>query len=263
MIGFRPRPWPALALLAGLLYAALVVSFGYGAAKPSPAYAGFNPAALRNTPRALARQGRLIFDHTPRYAAPYAGNQLSCASCHLDSGTRDFSAPMIGLAGLFPMFSKRAGHVISLQNRIQECFVRSEAGTPPPVDSYPMRALVAYIRSLSGGQIKGKPYPGRGLLRLPPLAGNPKAGRSIYLAQCAMCHGANGAGIPSAFPPVWGKGSYNTGAGMNNPAKMAAFLVRNMPQNKPGTLTPQQASDVAAYIHLQPRPRLNPAYAGY
>ncbi len=77
---------------------------------------------------ALAQQGKLIFDQTPKYAPKYTGNQLSCNDCHLQSGTASLAAPMVDLAGLFPMFNKRAGHVISLQNRIQECFTRSEAG---------------------------------------------------------------------------------------------------------------------------------------
>lgn len=77
---------------------------------------------------ALAQQGKLIFDQTPKYAPKYTGNQLSCNDCHLQGGTASLAAPMVDLAGLFPMFNKRAGHVISLQNRIQECFTRSEAG---------------------------------------------------------------------------------------------------------------------------------------
>ena len=50
---------------------------------------------------------------------------------------------------------------------------------------------------------------------------------------------------------------------MNNPVKMAAFLVPNMPQNNPGSLTPQQAFDVAAFIHTMPRPKFNEAYKHY
>jgi thiosulfate dehydrogenase len=56
---------------------------------------------------------------------------------------------MIDLSGMFPTFNKRAGHVISIQNRIQECFTRSEAGRPLPEDSGEMQAVVAYINWLS------------------------------------------------------------------------------------------------------------------
>jgi len=35
-------------------------------------------------------------------------------------------------------------------------------------------------------------------------------------------------------------------------AKMAAFVQHNMPQTDPGSLTPQEAYDVAAYVHSKP-----------
>jgi thiosulfate dehydrogenase len=211
----------------------------------------------------LARQGQRIFDETPKYAATYVGNKLACGDCHLQSGTARYAAPMIDVAGLFPMFNKRAGHVISLQNRIQECFSRSEAGRPLPVDSPEMQALVAYIEWLSRDGAKGKAYGGRGFVRLPALTGDPSAGKVLYGAQCASCHGSDGAGVPPVLPALWGNASYNDGAGMNDPVKMAAFVFRNMPQNHPGSLTPQQAYDVSAYIHSRPRPKFNMAYKGY
>jgi len=214
-------------------------------------------------PPAMAEQGRLIFDETPKYAHNYVGNKLSCGDCHLKSGTAAYSAPMVDMAGLFPMYNKRAGHIISLENRIQECFARSEAGEPLPEDSLEMRSLVAYIDWLSRDGVKGKAYKGRGLVKLPTLRGDPVAGKTVYAAQCAACHGADGAGAPPILPALWGNDSYNDGAGMNDPNKMAPFVLYNMPQNHPGTLTPQRAFDVAAYIHTRPRPKFNQAYKHY
>jgi thiosulfate dehydrogenase len=211
----------------------------------------------------LIHQGKLIFDETPKYASSYVGNKLACNDCHIQSGTAAYAAPMIDLSGLFPMFNKRAGHVISLQNRIQECFARSEARRPLPDDSGEMQALVAYINWLSRDGVKGKAYKGRGLVKLPALTGDPVGGKSIYASQCAGCHGSNGAGVPPVLPAVWGPDSYNDGAGMNDTPKMAAFVIHNMPQNHPGTLTPQQAYDVSAYIHTMPRPQFNQAYKNY
>jgi thiosulfate dehydrogenase len=239
-------------LIAGRSNAAL-----HASAQSSPA------AQPSGSQMELARQGKLIFDETPKYAGTYVGNKLACNDCHLQSGTAPYAAPMTDLAGLFPMFNKRAGHVISLQNRIQECFARSEAGAPLPEDSREMKALVAYIDWLSHDEVKGKPYKGRGLVKLPQLAGSPVSGKAVYLSQCAGCHGSDGAGVPPVLPAVWGPDSYNDGAGMNDPAKMAAFVAHNMPQNHPGTLTAQQAYDVSAYIHSMPRPKFNPAYKNY
>ena len=126
-----------------------------------------------------------------------------------------------------------------------------------------MKALVAYIDWLSKDEIKGKPYEGRGFAKLPALSGDPIRGKAIYASQCAGCHGSDGAGVPPVLPAVWGDNSYNDGASMNNPIKMAAFVAHNMPQNHPGTLTPQQAYDVSAYIHTMPRPMFNQAYKHY
>jgi thiosulfate dehydrogenase len=212
---------------------------------------------------ALVRRGRLIFDDTPRYASAYVGNTLSCNDCHLDGGTARYAAPLIDAANLFPRYSKRAGQSISLQRRIQECFTRSEAGTSPPSSSPQIEALVAYIEWLSRHRGHEKAAARPLLVHLPALTGNPTRGKAIYISRCSACHGANGAGLAPIIPPLWGKDSFNTGAGMNNPSKMAAFVVRNMPKGHPGILTPQQAYDVAAYVHSMPHPKLNPAYRKY
>jgi cytochrome c len=50
---------------------------------------------------------------------------------------------------------------------------------------------------------------------------------------------------------------------MNQVSKMAAFVLRNMPQNNPGSLTRQQAYDVAAYVASKPHSPYNHAYDVY
>jgi thiosulfate dehydrogenase len=255
-------------LMSLLLSVALVLfCFGMEGCDDHPAHAASsgreNPADSALQPPPLAVQGKLIFDETPKYASAYVGNKLACNDCHLQSGTAAHAAPMIDLAGLFPMFNKRAGHVISLENRIQECFARSEAGSPPATNSPEVQALVAYINGLSRDGVKGEVWPGRGLVKIPALDGDQVAGKAVYAAQCAGCHGADGAGVPPILPAVWGNDSFNDGAGMNKPAKMAAFVLHNMPQNHPGTLSPQQAWDVSTYIHTMPRQKFNEAYKHY
>lgn len=83
------------------------------------------------------------------------------------------------------------------------------------MDSPEMKALVAYIDYLSKDQLKGKPYKGRGLGKLPPLTADPVHGKAVYAAQCAGCHGADGIGVPSILPAVRRPDSFNDGAGMN------------------------------------------------
>jgi thiosulfate dehydrogenase len=44
---------------------------------------------------------------------------------------------------------------------------------------------------------------------------------------------------------------------MDTLPKLAAFIHIAMPQNRKGILSPQDAFDVAAYIHNQPHPSYN------
>jgi thiosulfate dehydrogenase len=41
---------------------------------------------------------------------------------------------------------------------------------------------------------------------------------------------------------------------MSREERAASFIWHNMPQSSPGSLTPQQAFDVAAFINSHPRP---------
>jgi thiosulfate dehydrogenase len=211
----------------------------------------------------LAALGKRIFHDTPNEASLYVGARLACNSCHLNDGTTPYAAPMTGIAPLFPEFSQRAKRMISLRDRIDECFIRSENGRPLPENGKEMTALVAYIESLSGQNDGGAEPSGRGLVELPALNGNPQRGEAIFAAQCAACHGSEGNGVGSTFPPLWGPESFNDGAGMYGIENMAAFVVRNMPPASPGSLTPQQAFDVSSYIHTKPRPKYNPAFDKY
>ena len=90
---------------------------------------------------------------------------------------------------------------------------------------------------------------------LPELSADAIRGSQIYSQQCATCHAPDGAGQPPKIPAIWGPDAYSDGAGMNDIAKMAAFVQHNMPQTNPGSLTPQDAYDVAAYVHGKPHSR--------
>jgi thiosulfate dehydrogenase len=222
-----------------------------------------SPASAAQSTEDLAALGKRIFHDTPNEAKLYVGARLACSSCHLNDGTTRYAAPMTGIAPLFPEFSQRAKRMISLRDRIDECFIRSENGRPLPENGKEMTALVAYVESLSVHNGSGVEPSGRGLVELPSLNGSPQRGEAIYMAQCAACHGSDGTGVGSTFPPLWGPESFNDGAGMDGIENMAAFVVKNMPPPSPGSLTPQQAFDVSSYIHTKPRPKYNPAFDKY
>ena len=56
------------------------------------------------------------------------------------------------------------------------------------------------------------------------------------------------------IPPLWGPKSYSIGASMAREERAASFIWHNMPQSAPGSLQPQEAFDVAAFINSHPRP---------
>lgn len=211
----------------------------------------------------LILEGRRIFLATPQFASDHARAQISCSNCHEAGGIRRFASPMVGLNKIYPTYNQRAGRVISLAQRIQECFIRSENGTPPDLQSEDIRALLAYIDWVSTPDPNRRQFVGRGLVAIPVRIPNPAHGQQIYAAHCAGCHGENGLGYPPQFPPLWGPDAYNDGAGMNKLPKMAAFVYANMPQNRRGVLSLQDAWDVSAWVRDHPRPALNPAYSKY
>ena len=110
--------------------------------------------------------GKNLIENTPAYAQSYVGNSLSCTHCHMDAGSKSGAIPFIGLTGQFPAYSARAGKVITLADRVNGCFVRSMNGTPLPLDSKEMTAILSYISKLSAGQGIGSTYEGRGTPKL-------------------------------------------------------------------------------------------------
>ena len=212
-----------------------------------------DPASIPSGPLGDSiRLGLRIFNETPKYASSYVGNKLSCTDCHAQGGTVPHAIPLVGVPGLFPMYREREKAVVTFEQRINQCFERSENGHALPSTSPEMIALIAYAQWLSQGQPAGKALPGRGLIALPALAGDPVRGEQIFTKKCALCHGADGDGKYPAFPALWGPDSFNAGAGMNRISTMAAFVRYNMPQTNPRSLTPQQAYDVAAYVNGKP-----------
>lgn len=214
----------------------------------------------------LVRGMRLNAD-TRELLPRHVGNQLNCASCHLNAGTVADGSPYVGIAAFFPSYAPRAGRQITLEDRINGCFRRSMNGKPLPIESEDMKAMVAYFDWMKGETKPADKVPGRGVGKLnPALVPNADNGRKIYAAQCAACHGQDGEGLRDAagrmvYPPLWGEDSFNIGAGMARTFTAAAFVKRNMPigmhEKFPlgqGGLSDQDALDVAEYFSHMPRP---------
>ncbi|HET7228431.1 MAG TPA: c-type cytochrome [Longimicrobium sp.] len=208
-------------------------------------------------------QGYRIFRQTGKYAARYTGNGLTCGNCHLNAGQRDRGMPLVGVAAVFPEFRARSGRLISLEDRIRDCFERSMNGTAPAYDSPELLSVAAYVAWLSDGQPVGKSPEWRGRNTIAKAAQVPvarldtAAGHTVYTRTCVGCHGADGQGVAlgTARPgPLWGPRSWNDGAGMARVYTAAGFIRHAMPLTAPGSLSDREAQEVAAYINTQPRP---------
>lgn len=215
----------------------------------------------------MVRAGERIFTETGAQARAFVGNDLRCASCHLDRGRLAGSAPLWAAYVAYPAFRSKNGHVNTFAERLQGCFRYSMNGKAPPLGDPVLVALESYAAFLARGAPVGENLPGRGY---PELSEPPKldlvAGAQIYAAKCALCHGGRGEGQATAdgrivFPPLWGARAYNWGAGMSSIRNAAGFIKANMPFSQGGSLSDPEAWNVAAFIDGQERPQ-DPRFNG-
>lgn len=209
------------------------------------------------------RYGLRLMQETPTLAAEFVGNTLTCTNCHLNAGQRMKALPLAGVAGLFPLYRARDGRMVSLEDRIRGCFLRSMNGTAPPYDDPGLLALSAYIAWLGEGLPAGRSPGWRGLNSIPAESRIPIAqidavrGRALFTEHCVACHGADGQGVDLgiAHPgPLWGSNSWNDGAGASRIYKLAGFIRFAMPLTDPGILTDHEAQEISAFINSHERP---------
>jgi thiosulfate dehydrogenase len=215
------------------------------------------------------RWGFRIFTNTAGEAPRFAPSKMSCNNCHLNGGQRELSLPLVSVAGMFPEYNKRSGRLYSLGDRIVDCFLRSENATGsgegdlPTTTSKEVLALSAYITWLADGAKIGKNPVWRGrntiasssLIPIEKL--NPQRGEALFMERCTNCHGEDGQGVAvgdKKAGPLWGPDSWNDGAGAARVYTLAGIIRYSMPYLNPGSLTDQEAQELAAFIDSKPRP---------
>lgn len=212
--------------------------------------------------------GRRLLADTKKLLPDNVGAALNCDSCHLNGGNVPFASPYLGMSVNYPRDNPRAGRPVTLEERVNGCFLRSMNGKTLAIDSPEMQAMIAYFNWLSAGLPKNAKIQGAGIGKVDTnLVPDPVRGKELYATKCAECHGTDGEGIKDArgqfvLPPLWGDYAFNIGAGMARTYTAAAFIKHNMPVayglNAPlgqgGALSDQDAVDVAEYFTHQPRP---------
>ncbi len=198
-------------------------------------------------------RGLALIEHTPDSLPKYVGGNLRCTSCHLERGLKPNAAPLAGVHNRFPRYMDRSGAVVPIEDRVNYCFTRSLAGRALPPRSREMVDIIAYLAFISRGAAASGHVPGEGMPKMVALVADSARGQAEFTANCARCHGADGAGS-AVVPALWGAKSYSVGASMARVERAASFIRHNMPFDKPGTLTDQQAYDIAAYVNAHARP---------
>lgn len=217
--------------------------------------------------------GKDLIAHTAKYLGPKGSvmnisNGMNCQNCHLDAGTRIWGNNYGSVASMYPKFRARSGKVEDIYKRVNDCFERSLNGKSLDTLGKEMQAIKAYIEFLGSNVEKGKKAEGSGFKDLAFLdrAADPEKGKIVYAAKCQSCHQADGGGtlLPDgseySFPPLWGKNSYNDGAGLYRLSNFAKYVKYNMPlgaTHENTQLTDEEAWDIAAFVNSQPRPHIN------
>ncbi len=220
----------------------------------------------------LVLYGQDLIAHTAKYLGPngtvqQSSNGMNCQNCHLQAGTAIFGNNYGSVASLYPKFRARSGSIENIYKRVNDCFERSLNGKALDTTTREMQAIVAYINFLGSNVEKGKKAEGSGFKELTFLqrAAEVAKGKIVYEAKCQSCHQKNGEGVLAAdqkeytYPPLWGKNSYNDGAGLYRLSNFARYVKYNMPQGvtfEHPQLTDEEAWDIAAFVNSQKRPHI-------
>ena len=218
----------------------------------------------------LVKYGKELIAHTSEYLGPKGSvlqisNGMNCQNCHLNAGTQPWGNNYFAVQANYPKFRERSGSVENQIKRVNDCFERSLNGKALDSTSREMKAILAYIKWV-GSDVPKKTTPrGAGIFKVKGLkrANDPEKGRVVYEQKCQSCHQANGEGLLAengksyTYPPLWGKNSYNHGAGLYRISNFAGYVKYNMPlgatYERP-QLTDEEAWDLAAFVNSQPRP---------
>ncbi len=152
-----------------------------------------------------------------------------CASCHAEEGTglEGLGPSLIGVGAAAADYQLRTGRM-PLQNP------QAQAVRKPPVFSEgEIRALVSYVATLG----QGPPIPS-----VDVQAGDVSSGQSLFITNCAACHGAGGnggaVGNNAAAPSLYA----------SEPVTMAEAMVTGPGQMPVFGFSEQERNDIISFV---------------
>jgi mono/diheme cytochrome c family protein len=186
------------------------------------------------------------------------GSQIfdaNCAVCHGPDGQGRVGAD---LSNAWPAIDPAA-----FTRAVIEQGVAGTAMTPwslqygGPLNDQEIEDVVAFVTSLSGGRSPmaptATPFPVTPVPTVPGSTGDPTAGKALFVANCAMCHGDDGQGRSGA--------SLDQGFASINPQQFVRATVAEgiensaMPawsQTNGGPLTESEIDNISAFIITLP-----------
>ena len=201
----------------------------------------------------------------------------ACTSCHLGSAQTPGGNPLYQSVDKYkslPYF-RSFNYNRDLKDSINDCIKNCGGGNPIDKNSDVMNNIVAYINWVRDGVTDPnmktatgwKNMPGEAMPIVDPnwktMTASVSRGQNLYKDKgCRSCHDADGPGMGKLrpgdgrprVPSLWGDRSWTMGAAYIQTPNLAGYIKNHMPFGSPGTLTAQQALDIAGYINIQPRP---------
>lgn len=227
--------------------------------------------SLEGEERKLVIYGEELIANTSKYLGPngsvaHITNGMNCQNCHLNAGKKTWGNNYGAVASTYPKFRDRSGSIETIYKRVSDCMERSLNGSTLDSNANEMKAMIAYIKWV-GHEVEKDSVPKGSGIKPPEYldrAANSSNGKIVYQNKCQSCHGTNGEGLMAAdglgytYPPLWGKKSYNIGAGLYRLSRFAGYVRDNMPFNQSThqnpSLSDEECWDVAAFVNSQPRP---------
>jgi thiosulfate dehydrogenase len=221
----------------------------------------------------LIRYGKKLIAYTAWYFGPQGhispkANGMNCQNCHLDAGARLFGNNYSAVFSTYPKYRDRSGTIENIYKRINDCFERSLNAQALDTNSREMQAMSAYINWLGQSVPKGSKPKGAGIsdIKFLDRAADTAKGHAVFLLLCQRCHGKEGEGLKKVdspgytYPPLWGKASYTTAAGLFRISRFAGYVKDNMPYGSTHDspqISEEEAWNLAAFVNSQPRPEKN------